>query len=245
MKANASQANTHLTREDYQPPGKINKQFRHKYQRIVGSLMYLSGFTCPNLAHSVNQCSRFMSNPGLSHMNAVRRILRYLAGSADLGITCEAQQKSRENLLWGFADTDHAGYLDTRHSVTGYWASNGQAVVALSSSEAEFYTASAAGCDIAHFCMILNQLGIPQMQPTIVFEDNWAYIHLSRNAVLHHKSKHIDVSVYHLCYLCKAGIMSLLKIGTDSDDQVADALTKELPQPVFVSHSCVMMNIKP
>eukprot|EP00961_Rhodomonas_salina_P217382 2937695-Rhodomonas_salina.1 len=79
-----------------------------------------------------------MSNPGPSHMNAARRILWYLAGSADLGITYEAQPKSRENLLWGFADADHAGNPDTRRSVTGYvtmlcggaisWASNRQAV---------------------------------------------------------------------------------------------------------------------
>eukprot|EP00961_Rhodomonas_salina_P202104 2725981-Rhodomonas_salina.1 len=91
--------------------------------------------------------------------------------------------------------------------------------------------------------MIPDQLGIRQTQPTIVFEDNWACIHLSRNVVLHHKSKHIDVRVYHLRDLCKAGIMSLLKIGTDN--QVADALTKALPRPAFVSHRCVMMNIKP
>eukprot|EP00961_Rhodomonas_salina_P122352 1647686-Rhodomonas_salina.1 len=179
-----------------------------------------------------------MSNPGPSHMNAVWRILRYLAGSANLGITDEAQPPSRENLLWGFADADHAGDPDTRCSVTGYvtmlcggaisWASNQQAVVALSSSEAEFYAASAACCDVAYFSMILDQLGIPQTQ---------------LNAVLHHESKHIDVRVYHLRNLCKAGIMSLLKIGTD--DQVADALTKALPRPAFVSHCGVMMNIKP
>eukprot|EP00961_Rhodomonas_salina_P197043 2659453-Rhodomonas_salina.1 len=90
-------------------------------------------------------------------MAAARRILRYLAGTAHYGLTYEAQPKSRENLLWGFADADHAGDPDTRKSVTGYvtmlcgaaisWASNRQAVVALSSSEAEFYAASASGCD--------------------------------------------------------------------------------------------------
>eukprot|EP00961_Rhodomonas_salina_P152826 2056908-Rhodomonas_salina.1 len=128
-----------------------------------------------------------MSNPGPLHMAAARRILWYLAGTVHHGITYEAQPKSRENLLWGFADADHAGDPDTRKSVTGY------AVVALSSSEAEFYAASASGCDVSYFRNILAQLGLEQKQPTIVFEDNWACIHLSRNAVLHHKSKHIDV----------------------------------------------------
>eukprot|EP00961_Rhodomonas_salina_P231906 3133039-Rhodomonas_salina.1 len=133
-----------------------------------------------------------MSNPGPSHMAAARRILRYLAGTAHLGLTYEAQPKSRENLLWGFADADHAGDPDTLRSVTGYvtmmcgaaisWASNRRVIVALSSSEAEFYAASAAGCDVSHCCMILTQLGIEQKQPTVVFEDNWACIHLSRNA---------------------------------------------------------------
>eukprot|EP00961_Rhodomonas_salina_P185279 2501752-Rhodomonas_salina.1 len=76
-------------------------------------------------------------------MAAARRILRYLAGTTHHGITYEAQPKSRENLLWGFADADHAGDPDTRKSVTGYvtmmcgaaisWESNRQAVVALSS----------------------------------------------------------------------------------------------------------------
>eukprot|EP00961_Rhodomonas_salina_P291375 3931950-Rhodomonas_salina.1 len=55
--ATPMEANTHLTREDCPPPGKVDKQFRLEYQRIVGSLMYLSCFTRPDLAHAVNQCS--------------------------------------------------------------------------------------------------------------------------------------------------------------------------------------------
>eukprot|EP00961_Rhodomonas_salina_P167041 2251009-Rhodomonas_salina.2 len=80
----------------------------------------------------------------------------------------------------------------------------------------------------------MDQVGLPQREPTVVFEDNWACIHLSRNSVLHHKSKHIDVRVYHLRDLCKQGVMTLLKIGTA--DQAADALTKALPSPAFIQH---------
>eukprot|EP00961_Rhodomonas_salina_P159764 2151819-Rhodomonas_salina.2 len=108
------EANTHLTSADCPPPHKVDKQFKREYQRIVGSLMYLLCFTRPDLAFSVNQCSRFMSNPGPLHMAAAHSILWYLAGTAHHGITYEAQPKSRENLLWGFADTDHAEDPDTR-----------------------------------------------------------------------------------------------------------------------------------
>ena len=213
--------------------------------------MYLS-FTRPDLAHSVNQCSRFMSNPGLVHMNAAKRILRYLAGTMEMGITYTAQPKSRENVLWGFADADHAGDPDSRRSVTRYvlmmcggaisWSSTRQAVTALSSSEAEFYAASSAGCDVCYMRGLLDELGIKPAEPTVVYEDNWACIHLSRNAVLHNKSKHIDVRVYHLRDLCKAGVMTLIKISMQL--QVADALTKALPQPAFQMHCKVMMNLK-
>eukprot|EP00961_Rhodomonas_salina_P239581 3236501-Rhodomonas_salina.1 len=63
---------------------------------------------------------------------------------------------------------------------------------------------------------------------------------MSKNAVLHHKTKHIDVWVYHLRDLVSNKIMTLLKIGTHN--MVADTLTKALPHPAFVSHCSVMLN---
>eukprot|EP00961_Rhodomonas_salina_P131319 1767343-Rhodomonas_salina.1 len=65
---------------------------------------------------------------------------------------------------------------------------------------------------------------------------------MSKNAVLHHKTKHIDVLVYHLCNLVRTNIMTLLKIGTH--DMVADTLTKALPRPAFAAHRTVMLNDK-
>eukprot|EP00961_Rhodomonas_salina_P008343 113523-Rhodomonas_salina.1 len=106
------EANTHLSASDSQPAHKLDRKFRREYQRIVGLLMYLATFARQDLAFAVNQCSRFMLNPGPSHMIAARRILCYLAGTASLGITYVAQLKSQENLLWGFADADHAGDPD-------------------------------------------------------------------------------------------------------------------------------------
>eukprot|EP00961_Rhodomonas_salina_P000364 4948-Rhodomonas_salina.1 len=96
--------------------------------------------------------------------------------------------------------------------------------------------------ETTYLCTVLEQLGCKQARPTIVFEDNWACIYMSKNAVLHHKTKHIDVQVYHLRDLIRTNIMTLLKIGTH--DMVADTLTKALPQPAFVAHQMVMLNDK-
>ena len=56
---------------------------------------------------------------------------------------------------------------------------------------------------------------------------------------MHNKSKHIDVRVYHLCDLVKAGIMQLVKVSTG--EKVADAFTKSLPEPAFKKHHKAML----
>ena len=61
-----------------------------------------------------------MSNPGQSRMIAAKHILRYLAGTSELGLTYVKQPAERANLLWEFAGADHAGDIDSRRSVTGY-----------------------------------------------------------------------------------------------------------------------------
>eukprot|EP00961_Rhodomonas_salina_P156699 2110120-Rhodomonas_salina.1 len=112
--------NTHLSVSDCPDSCNSNKEFVLEYQQIIGTLLYLANFTQPDLAHRVNQCSKFMLNPGPSNMIAARLILKYLAGTTEKGLTYEAQPASRANLLWGFANADHAGDPDTQRSVTGY-----------------------------------------------------------------------------------------------------------------------------
>jgi hypothetical protein len=88
---------------------------------------------------------------------------------------------------------------------------------------------------------MLKEFGQEQDAPTPMFEDNWACIYLSRNSVLYHKSKHIDVRVYHLRDLCQAGVTELFKVSTN--EQVADVMTKSLPQPAFEKFRSVMMGL--
>eukprot|EP00961_Rhodomonas_salina_P194127 2620990-Rhodomonas_salina.2 len=103
--------------------------------------------------------------------------------------------------------------------------------MALSSSEAEFYAASYAGCDVIYLRRLVEELGYKQLGPTPVFEDKWACLYLSHNATMFHKTKHVDVRVDNLREMCDAGHMVLTKVPTG--EQVADAFTKSLPQPAF------------
>ena len=110
-----------LLRADSLAKGAEDKKIIKEYQQLVRALLYLAAWTRPEIAFVVNQCAKFMSNPGHTHLIAAKRILRYLKGSANLGITyTRSPPGNKGNTLWAYADADHAGDPDTRRSVTGY-----------------------------------------------------------------------------------------------------------------------------
>ena len=148
-----------------------------------------------------------------------------------------------------YADADHAGDPNSHRSVTGFvttlncgavlWQSVLQQVVALSSAEAEFYTASVAGTDMQYMRRLMEELDHPQLAPTPMHEDNMACIYMSESAAMYHKARHIDTHVYHLRDLVKDGVVKLVKIPTEH--QVADSLTKATPCPAFAEHTQGML----
>lgn len=169
------------------------------YKQMVGSLMYLTA-TRPDLMYSVCLISRYMEKPTEMHLQAVKKILRYLKGTMELGIR---YRRGGEGSLVGFADSDYAGDVDDRKSTSGYvfmlgtgavsWSSKKQPVVTLSTTEAEFIAAASCACQGVWLRRILEKLGHVQGISTTIYCDNSSAIKLSKNPVLHGRSKHIDV----------------------------------------------------
>ncbi|KAG3063695.1 hypothetical protein PI124_g22600 [Phytophthora idaei] len=127
------------------------------YRELVGSLMYLSTCTRPDLAFAVEQLSRYVQCPTQQHIGAAKRVLRYLVGTKIQGImyTRDAREHQSSTLLIdGFCDSDWGNDPDTRKSVTGYdhclvggaisWTSRRQSIVAQSTAEAEYVAACEA-----------------------------------------------------------------------------------------------------
>jgi hypothetical protein len=81
-----------------------------KYRSIVGSLRYLVN-TRPNLAYFVGMVSRFMETPNSEHRTAIKRIVRYVAGTTQYG--CRYVKGDSSELL-GYSDSDHPGDLKKR-----------------------------------------------------------------------------------------------------------------------------------
>ena len=72
------------------------------YSSAVGSLMYAMVCTRPDIAHAVGLVSRYLSNPGRHHWEAVKWIMRYLRGTTNLQITLGCEKP----MLIGYADSD-------------------------------------------------------------------------------------------------------------------------------------------
>uniref|UniRef100_A0A3Q7H623 Reverse transcriptase Ty1/copia-type domain-containing protein n=1 Tax=Solanum lycopersicum TaxID=4081 RepID=A0A3Q7H623_SOLLC len=138
--------NIHLTTM-FTPQSEEKKEYisRVPYVSAVGSLMYVMVCTRPDLAHVVSVVSRFMGQPGREHWQAVKRIFRYLRGTFDVGLINGGYTQC---LVTGYSDSDYAGDVDTRRSMTGYvftlrgsavsWKASLQPTVTLSTKEAEY-----------------------------------------------------------------------------------------------------------
>ncbi|XP_067949538.1 uncharacterized protein [Watersipora subatra] len=85
------------------------------YQSIVGSLLYASTATRPDIAHSVGVLSKFNSMPTQTHLTAAKRVLRYLKGTMDYGITFN----KTDTQPVGYSDANWAENNESRHSISG------------------------------------------------------------------------------------------------------------------------------
>jgi hypothetical protein len=124
-----------------------------EYRSIVGALRYLL-HTRSELTFIVGYLSHFMEEPRGDHLAAVKRVLRYVAGTRDLGLFYTKQEGPPK--LTGFSDVDLGGDIDTRRSTSNIvffldgnpisWQSSKQKVVALSSCKTEYMAAVAVAC---------------------------------------------------------------------------------------------------
>lgn len=191
---------------------KVNEEV---YRSLVGGLIYLT-HSRPDLAYSVSHISRFMQRPSKIHFGAARRILRYVGSTTNFGIW---YKHSKSIDLVGHSDSDWAGCVDDRKSLSAYvfsigsgavaWRSKKQQTVALSSTKAEYISATAAARQAIWLRRVLEDLGFCQNKPTIIYCDNKSAINLSKNPVMHDRSKHIELKYHYIREMVKQKQVSL------------------------------------
>ena len=209
------------------------------YANCVGCLMYAMICTRPDLAFAISIVSRFMSNPGRLHWEALKWVLRYIKGTIGYGLKFHSVETHTDQVT-GFVDSDYASSIDTRKSTTGYvftlfgtaisWKAMLQSVVALSTTEAEYIAVTEAVKEAMWLKGMLLELGIKQ-ESLVVYCDNQSAVHLSKNQVFHERSKHIDIKLYFVRDVIESRTVLVEKIDTEHNP--ADMFTKILPGGKF------------
>ncbi|KAJ9527874.1 hypothetical protein QJQ45_005518 [Haematococcus lacustris] len=207
----------------------------YHYSALVGSLLYLTCCTRPDIAFAVGALARHMSAPTKQHWSAACSVLCYLKGTADQGLLFGGVSG-----LQGYSDADYAGDKDTARSTTGYlftlnggaisWSSRLQPTVAMSTAEAEYMAASSAAKEALWLRKLMRDL---QLDASCVYLgcDNQAAIQLLHNPMATSRAKHIDVHHHFVRERISRGEVAFHYCHTSS--MLADILTKPLAAVQF------------
>ena len=202
------------------------------YQKLIGKLLYLS-HTRPDICFTVNVLSQFMHSPRVSHFQAANRVLRYLKGTAGLGITYRTTGKLD---LVIYTDSDQGSRVDCR-STSGYctflggnlvtWRTKKQSVVSKSSTEAEFRAMSKGIDEVIWIKNILSELKLNYIKLIVIRCDNKSAISIAHDPVYHDRMKHVNIDRFYIQDHLEQGIIKTEYVS--SEDQCADLFTKGLP----------------
>lgn len=207
------------------------------YREAVGSLMYLAVATRPDISFAVGLASRCLDQPNENHVNAVKRILKYIKGTTNFGILFKSNVTLNLNC---YSDADYAGDVDTRKSTSGFvsmfgsgsisWGSNRQKCVALSSTESEYIAGSEAVKELVWLNRLLDNLDVDIENP-VLHLDNQGAIKLTKNPEFHKRTKHIEVRYHFIREKFEEGFFRLRYVNTK--EQIADIFTKPLSRHKF------------
>jgi hypothetical protein len=209
-----------------------------EYRSIAGGLQYLT-FTRPDISYAVQQICLHMHDPRVNHLLLVKRVLRYIRGTTDYGLTL---YRRTSNKLLAYSDADWAGCPDTRRSTSGYcvflganlvsWSAKRQHTVSRSSAEAEYRAVANVVAESCWLRQLLLELHRPVHDASVVFCDNVSSVYMTQNPVHHQRTKHVEIDLHFVRDRVTTGEVKVLHVPSAS--QFADIFTKGLPSPLFL-----------
>ncbi|KAL0561768.1 hypothetical protein IC582_002209 [Cucumis melo] len=209
----------------------------HKlYRSMIKSLLYLTA-TRPDIVYVVGICARFQSNPRVSQLAAVKKIIKYVHETSAFGIL---YSYDRDSILVGFCDTDWVDFSNDRKSTSGgcfflgnniiSWLSKKRNCVSLSTAEVEYIAEGSACTQLIWMKNMLHEYGITQDIMTL-YCDNLSAIDISKNPIQHGRTKHIDIRHHFIRGLIEDKIITLEDVH--SNFQLTDIFTKPLDASTF------------
>ena len=230
-------------------PQKIAEMCEIPYHEIVGSLTYTAIGSHPDIAFTTSMLSHFNKNPGRVHWEAAKRVVHYLKGTPDWGITFGPGHE--DDGMVGYTDTDGNSNED-RHAISGYvfmlnggpisWSVKTQEIIALLTTEAEYVAMTHAAKEVLWLRSFVGEVFGPVVDATTLFCDNQSAIVLAKDGKFYARTKCIDIYYHFIHYIIEDGTINLIYCPTD--EMVADTLTKALPN-AKAKHFAVAIGLRP
>ncbi|KAD4586699.1 hypothetical protein E3N88_24300 [Mikania micrantha] len=158
------------------------------YRGMIGSLMYLTA-SRPDIVFATSICARYQSKPKVSHLIAVKSILRYLNGIPDTGLW---YPKDDNFSFHAYSDSDYGGCKTDSKSTTGdalflgerlvSWQCKKQTSVATSTCEAEYVAAASCCSQVLWIQQQMRDYGL-NFLTTPIHVDNEAAIAITKNPI--------------------------------------------------------------
>lgn len=205
------------------------------YRSLIGSLMYASTCTRPDLAFTVSTLAQASVNPKAIHLNAATRVLRYLKDTSHVVLRYE-REKGGE--LVGYTDADWGSEVDGKSRGAQVFLLGGGAVswqtkkltsIATSTTEAEYKALSEGAKEAIWLKRLKALLDGGEERPIVLRCDNQSALALTKNPILHQRTKHFKIAWHFIREAVEEGHVVVEYVSTQLQD--ADMLTKALAGP--------------
>ncbi|XP_042485262.1 secreted RxLR effector protein 161-like [Macadamia integrifolia] len=210
------------------------------YSSAVGNLMYAMTCTRPDISFAIGMLGRYVSNPGIDHWVAAKKVMRYLKGTREYMLTYRASDQLE---VIRYSDSNYAGCLDSRKSTPGYifllaggviyWKSKKQTCVSTSTMEAEFvafFEATSMAIWLRNFISGLRVVDTIS-KSLRMYCNNVAALYYCKNDKHSSRAKHIGIKYNFVKELVQKQEVSITHIKTSL--MIVNPMTKALAPKHF------------
>jgi len=221
------------------------------YRNLLGALNWICRCSRPDISAAVGILGRYCANPSIRHWKALLGVLSYLVSTQDRNLVFHKQDNfDLYNGIVAFSDADYGTDVSSSKSTSGFciffigclisWGTKKQDVIALSSTEAEYYSMGNTGKEVEYSRNLLESINLKQSGPTRMYFDNTSADFLAKHETTNPATKHIRIRFHYIRELISEGV--LITEYCNTKKMLADMFTKPLIQSVHSYLSGIVMN---
>ncbi|CAI7744709.1 unnamed protein product [Closterium sp. NIES-53] len=189
----------------------VDESDKKLFHSMVGALNYAANHTRPDIAFAISSLASVVPRPSDEKLEAAKRLVHYVSATASVGLEYNAVRRrlqrgaadlgKGEMLLTCYTDASFNSVKADGTSIRGYvclfgggavgWRSKKQNEVGQSSCETEYMALHHGAKEVVWLRRLLEDIGVCQKEPTVIFCDNESAVKLAKNACLHGLTKHI------------------------------------------------------